>query len=72
MVNKNAGRLCGTAEERINDMIDPAFLHPAFAGKRLVNYRSDTPSVPLADVFKKAGKGMKAQTRRGVPGQFAQ
>ena len=72
VVNKGVGLLYGTADERINDLIDQAFLNPEFARELLANYRSYTPSVHLADVFKNAGKGTAVQELRGLLGQFAQ
>lgn len=72
LVNRGVGLLYGQADERINELIDQAFLNPEFAKDLLKNYKSYTPKVNLADVFKNAGRGTAVQTLRGLLGQFAQ
>lgn len=72
LVNRGVGLLYGQADERINELIDQAFLNPEFAKDILKNYKSYTPKVNLADVFKDSAKGTTLQTLRGLLGQFAQ
>ena len=72
IVNKGVGLLYGTADERINDLIDQAFLNPEFAKELLENYKSYMPNVRLADIFKNAARGTSVQALRGLLGQFSQ
>ena len=72
IVNKGVGLLYGTADERINDLIDQAFLNPEFAKELLENYKSYTPNVRLADIFKNAARSTSVQALRGLLGQFSQ
>lgn len=72
LVNRGVGLLYGTADERINDLIDKAFLNPEFAKELLENYKSYTPNVRLADIFKNAARGTSLQALRGLLGQFSQ
>ena len=72
LVNRGVGLLYGTADERINELIDQAFLNPEFAKDLLKNYKSYTPKVNLADVFKDSAKGTTLQTLRGILGHFSQ
>lgn len=72
LVNRGVGLLYGQADERINDLIDKAFLNPEFAKELLENYKSYTPKVRLSDIFKDAAKGTSVQSLRGLLGQFSQ
>ena len=72
LVNRGVGLLYGQADERINELLDRAFLNPEFAKELLENYRSYTPNVRLADIFKDAARGTSVQALRGILGQFSQ
>lgn len=72
LVNRGVGLLYGQADERINDLIDQAFLNPEFAKELLENYKSYTPEVRLADIFKDAARGTSVQSLRGLLGHFSQ
>ena len=72
VVNRGVGLLYGTADERINELIDRAFLNPDFAKELLEQYKSYTPKTHLADVFKNTAKGTAVQSLRGLLGRFSQ
>ena len=72
VLNKGAGIIYGKADDRINELIDQAFLNPEFAKELLENFQSYTPKVRLSDVFKDAARGTTVQTLRGLLGQFSQ
>ena len=72
VVNRGVNLLYGKADERINELIDQAFLNPEFAKELLENYKTYTPKVNLREVFKDAGKGSAVQSLRGLLGQFEQ
>lgn len=72
LVNRGVGLLYGRADERINELIDRAFLNPDFAKELLEQYKSYTPKTHLADVFKGSAKGTAVQSLRGLLGRFSQ
>ena len=54
--NRFTQMLYGPADVRINELLDEAFLNPAFALELLENYRPYTPTVDLKSVLKDSAK----------------
>lgn len=64
--NRLTQALYGPADARINQLIDDAFLDPAFALKLLKEYKPYTPKVTLGDAVKSIGKGYTSAQARGL------
>lgn len=65
-VNWAIPKIYGSADARINELIDQAFLDPQFALELLKTYKPFTPEVSLGGVFKNQVKGAATSSARSL------
>ena len=70
--NRTAEMLYGTADKKINELIDRAFLDPAFARELLTQQKPYTAKVRYGDMLKSRMNPAAMQTMRGILGLFEQ
>ena len=64
--NRSAEFLYGKADDKINRILDQAFLDPTVAADLLKKYKPYIPKVSMGDIVKNSGKAATAQTVRNI------